>query len=116
MKNIPIIDKSFDLEEALKNDGFKIDEKEGSKVAYGPQFSKYGMIQIVFNFSFLENNHVYPIDMCVCYRTNDSENGQENLYKGLAPTNQVDYDTLMELLFPSPEFIDMIESKYVPGS
>lgn len=103
MKSIPSIDSFFDLERALKEYGFKIDEKDmGVCIAYGFYYEDYGEIWIEFNQAFLNN---YPIDMRVfCFKN------QETLFKGVAPTNQHDYEMLMQLLFPSNEFVNRIET------
>lgn len=103
MKRIPSIDSFFDLEKALKEDGFKIDEKDmGTCIAYGFSYEDYGEIWIEFNQAFINN---YPINMRVfCIKD------QKNLFKGVAPTNQHDYEMLMQLLFPSKEYIDRIEA------
>ena len=103
MKNAPSIDSFFDLEKALKEDGFKISKKDmGVCIAHGFSYEDYGEIWIEFNQAFLNN---YPIDMRVfCIKD------QETLFKGVAPTNQHDYETLMQLLFPSHEFVNRIET------
>ena len=86
MKNIPSIDSFFDLEKALKEDGFKICEKDmGVCIAYDFCYEDYGEIWIEFNQAFLNN---YPIDMRVfCVN-----------------------EMLMHLLFPSHEFVNRIET------
>lgn len=106
MANIPAIDKFFNLEEALRAYGFEIDEKENSCVAYGYSYGKYGRIWVEFYTVFMDNEHSLPIDMRIFHYVDE---GQENLYKGLAPTNQHDFETLLQLLFPSDAFIDRIE-------
>lgn len=103
MENIPSIDNFFNLEKAFRVYGFIIDEKDlGVCIAHGFFHENYGEIWIEFNQAFLNN---YPIDMRVlCI------NSQETLYKGVAPTNQHDFDMLMQLLFPSEEFVRRIET------
>ena len=103
MKSTPSIDSFFDLEKALKEDGFKISEKDmGVCIAYDFYYKDYGEIWIEFNQAFLNN---CQIDMRVfCFKN------QETLFKGVAPTNQHDYEMLMQLLFPSIEFVDRIET------
>ena len=107
MKNTPSIDNFFDLGKALQEDGFEIDNKENSSIAFGFSYGKYGKIWIEFNLAFLDNDHKMPIDMRVFHI---KDNFQENLFKGLAPTCQEDYDKLIQLLFPTKEYVDRIES------
>lgn len=111
MKKLPFIDDSFNLEKALKAYGFQIDERESEKIAHGFPNEDYGEIWIAFDFTFLGNSHKMPIDMCIFRYTGKADYPQENLYKGIAPTNQQDYDTLMQLVFPSKEYVSRIESQ-----
>ncbi|MBR3710374.1 MAG: hypothetical protein IKM99_05360 [Bacteroidales bacterium] len=108
MASVPAIDKFFKLEEALKEYGFKIDEKgSGACIAYDYRFGKYGEIWIEFNQAFISN---YQTDMCVSYcKMEDYIPMRKTLFLGVAPTNQHDFETLMQLLFPSDAFIDRIE-------
>lgn len=100
MKTIPAIDNFFNLEEALKADGFEICEKDsGECIAYFNQ--KF----IVFNAAIINSIHT---DMQV--RVNGKD--ERILFEGVAPTNQHDYDVLMQLLFPSDEFIDRLYANY----
>ena len=111
MKEIPFIDNSFDLEKALKADGFQIDERESEKIAHGFPNEDYKEIWINFDVVLLGNSHNMPIDMCIFRYTDNPDYPRENLYKGIAPTNQQDYDTLMQLVFPSKEYVRRIESQ-----
>lgn len=111
MKRLPIIDKTFDLRKALEVDGFTIDEHEEESFAHGFTYDRYGEIWVVFNASFLDNSRFCYDDMRVYYYNNSLDRPQVNLYKGLMPTNQHDYDTLMQLLFPSDEFKRLVETK-----
>ena len=103
MESTPSIDNFFNLEKAIREYGFKIDEKDiGVCIAHGFIHENYGEIWIEFKQAFLNN---YPIDMRIfCF------NSQETLYKGVAPTNQHDFDMIMQLLFPSEEFVSRIET------
>ena len=92
-----MIGPNFSLEKALKTFGFKVDEEENSCVAYGFSYGKYGQIWVEFYVCFMDNDKAFPTDMRVFHYVED---GQENLFKGTAPTNQRDFDTLMQLLFP----------------
>ncbi len=111
MKNIPFIDSTFDIKKALETDGFTIDEHEEESIAHGKFYDRYGEIWVVFNASFLDNSRLHYNDMKVYYYNSSFDCPQVNLYKGLAPTNQQDYDTLMQLLFPSDKFKLMVEAK-----
>lgn len=108
MKSEPSIDSFFNLGKAIKAYGFKIDEKDdGHCIAYGYKYGDYGEIWIEFNQSFLNN---YPIDMRVLHHyTENYIPQQETLFVGVAPTNQHDFDMLMQLLFPSEDFVRKIE-------
>ena len=107
MKSNPIIDIYFNLEEAFKNDGFEISIKENSCVAYGCPSGNYGKVYIEFYQSFINNS---PVDMKVIqYISKGFETIQETLFVGVAPTNQHDYEILMQLLFPSDDFKDKLE-------
>lgn len=109
MKNIPSIDSFFDLEKSLMTDGFKIDEKDnGNCVAHGFYYGSYGEIFIEFHQSFINN---YQSDMAVFHY--NEEHHQEMLFIGVAPTNQHDYDVLMQLLFPTDSFKDRLDVKYM---
>lgn len=105
MKITPSIDKTFELKKALEADGFSIDEHEGESFAHGFIYDRYGEIWVVFNASFLDNSRSRYDDMKVYYYDKSLDGLQVNLYKGLMPTNQHDYDTLMQLLFPSEDFV-----------
>ena len=106
MNEMPNIDQSFDLKKAIVDYGFKVDEKnEGVCIGYGFFYHRYGEIWIEFFQSFVTN---YPFDMRVLMR---SEN--ETLYKGVAPTNKHDFDTLMQLLFPTEDFISVLDQRFV---
>lgn len=109
MKITPSIDMTFELKKALEADGFTIDEREGESFAHGFPYENYGEIWVAFNFSF--GKHSLPIDMRVYQYSSGLDHLQETLYKGIAPTNQQDYDTLMQLVFPSKEYVSRIESQ-----
>lgn len=108
MKSIPSIDSFFDLEKAIKAYGFEIDEKDsGVCIAYGYHHERYGEIGIEFNQSFITN---FQTDMRVLRRyTENYIPQQETLFVGVAPTNQHDFDMLMQLLFPSEALVGRIE-------
>ena len=108
MKITPSIDKTFKLKKALEADGFSIDEREGESFAHGSPYENYGEIWVAFKLSF--GKHSLPIDMKVYQYSSGLDHLQETLYEGIAPTNQQDYDTLMQLLFPSKDFVRMVES------
>lgn len=112
MESIPAIDKFFKLEEALKEYGFKIDEKDnGACIAYDYWFGEYGEIWIEFNQASINNNQK---DMCVSYcNREDDIPTRKTLFLGVAPTNQHDFDTLMQLLFPSDAFKDRLETNMI---
>lgn len=101
MKTIPAIDNFFNLEEALKADGFEIDEKDS-----GECVAHFNRVFIVFNAALVNN---IQTDMQVKVYGEDDK----TLFEGVAPTNQHDYDVLMELLFPSDEFKNRLYSKYI---
>lgn len=108
MEYIPSIDIYFNLEEAIRAYGFEIDEKDsGACIAYGYHYEHYGEIWVEFNQSFITNTQT---DMKVI--NNYMENyvpQQETLFQGVAPTNQNDFDTLMQLLFPTDTFRSRVE-------
>ncbi|MBR3699210.1 MAG: hypothetical protein IKM85_06755 [Bacteroidales bacterium] len=109
MEAIPAIDNFFNLEEALKNYGFKIDEKDdGVCIAYDYWYGDYGEVWIEFNQAFINN---YQTDMRVSrHFTEKYIPQQETVFLGVAPTNQHDFDMLMQLLFPSDAFKDRLET------
>lgn len=111
MKITPSIDKTFKLKKALEADGFVVDEHEEESIAHGFKYDRYGEIWVVFKASFLDNSRLQYNDMKVYYYDKSLDRLQVNLYKGLMPTNQQDYDTLMQLLFPSDEFKRLVETK-----
>lgn len=97
----PVINYSFTMEEALLKFGFKIDDKDsGASVVYGYYYPDYGEILVEFNQSFITN---YQTDMHVSHR-NARTHESDTLFLGVAPTNQHDFNLLMELLLPSEEF------------
>lgn len=107
---IPEIDKSFSLEDAIRNLGFKIDEKDdGRCYAKGMAYDVYGDIIISFNLSAITNVQCEMIIASYPPETLD----QDILFSGIAPTNQRDFDLLMQLIFPSPEFKKLMESNYI---
>lgn len=108
MEAIPAIDKFFNLEEALKDFGFQIKDKGWDYcTAYGYSYWDYGDIYIEFNQSFFQDGK--PTDMRVFYyKREDDVPTQKTLFLGVAPTNQHDFDTLMQLLFPSDAFKDRL--------
>lgn len=111
MKTIPTIDKYFNLEEAFKSEGFEINIKDDSCIAYGRPSGNYGKVYIEFYQSFVNNS---PVDMKVIqYISKEFENVQETLFVGVAPTNQHDFDVLMQLLFPSNDFKDKLEANHI---
>lgn len=102
MIRTPAINYNFTIEEALQKFGFRIDNKDsGASVACGVMYKEYGEIFVEFNQSFITN---YQTDMRVFYLDN-ARKQQINLFLGVAPTNQKDFDLLMQLLLPSEEFI-----------
>ena len=109
MEYIPSIDSFFDLEAAIRAYGFEIDEKDsGVCIAHGYHYEHYGEIWIEFNQSFITN---FQTDMRVLrHYTENYIPQQETLFLGVAPTNQHDFDTLMQLLFPSDAFKDRLET------
>lgn len=113
MGTIPTVDMFFDLEKSLKSFGFEIrDNSCGSCIAYGYSYKQYGKVSIEFNQCFLPES-MRQTDMLVFYYSKDDEGySQKTLYRGVAPTNQHDFDTLMQLLFPSDEFRNRFENRY----
>lgn len=113
MANIPAIDKFFNLEEALKAYGFEIrDNGGGSCLAYGYWYKDYGEINIEFRWDFLQESS-FQTDMRVVYHVSDGYvRSQKTLFLGVAPTNQHDFDMLMQLLFPSDEYRKRFEDEY----
>lgn len=108
MKNTtPVIDPMFDLEQTIKDYGFSIDEKDGVCVAHGVSHWYYGAIQIEFNQAFVSH---YQTDMKVTYREGNED---RVLFLGIAPTNYPNFDTLMQLILPSEDFIKAIESSLI---
>lgn len=106
MDVIPNIDYTFDLKKAICDYGFEVDEKsEGVCIGYGFVYPRYGEIWIEFFQSFVTN---YPFDMRVFVH---KEN--ETLYIGVAPTNNHDFDTLMQSLFPTEDFISILDQRVV---
>lgn len=101
MKTIPAIDSFFNLEEALKTDGFDIDEKDS-----GECVAHFNQILIVFNAAIVNS---LKADMQV--RINGKD--EKILFEGIAPTNQHDYNILMQLLFPTDEFINRLETNHI---
>ena len=107
---MPMLDKSFSLEEALKDLGFSIDEKnDGRCYAKGMSYDVYGEIIISFYFSAITN---VQCEMMIAAYPPDTQQ-QEILFSGIAPQNQRDFDLLMQLIFPSPDFKNKIESEYI---
>lgn len=113
MEAIPAIDNFFNLEEALKAYGFEIrDNGCGSCLAYGYSYKEYGEINIEFYQTFFQESS-FQTDMCVVYYDQEDETQkQKTLFRGVAPTNQHDFDMLMQLLFPSDEFRKRFEDEY----
>ncbi len=111
MEAIPSIDNFFNLEEALKAYGFEIrDNGSGSCLAYGYSYKEYGEINIEFYQDFLQESNFHT-DMHVIYHVSDGYVcSQKTLFQGVAPTNQHDFDMLMQLLFPSDAFLTRIEA------
>lgn len=110
MEAIPAIDKFFNLEEALKDYGFKIDEKDdGTIIAYDIySFEHKGNIQIrVYQNGCFKGRRL----MCqvTVSRIEKGSPEDETLFLGVAPTNQHDFDMLMQLLFPSDAFMDRLD-------
>ena len=108
MNTTPVIDYHFSIYDALQNLGFLIDEKDsGACVAYGFMYDYYGEILVEFYQSFVTN---YQTDMKVFYY--DETNHNHNvIYLGVAPTNQRDFNILMQLLLPSEEFQECLGMK-----
>ena len=106
--SIPAVDPFFDLEKSLSEFGFDFNERDnGSMIAFG-YIDDFGRdITIEFNGTFFSN---YQLDMLV---TSDKDCAQETLYKGLAPTNQKDFDMLMQLLIPSDQYRRRIETVHL---
>ena len=105
---IPAIDSFFNIEEALKCLGFSIDDKDGGwSVAY-VIYEPYGEVFIEFYQAFI--SHVQS-DMKVYY-CDKTTNDMQVLFLGIAPTNQHDFNTLMQLLLPNKEYISRIESSH----
>ena len=113
MEAIPAIDKFFNLEEALKAYGFETrDNGCGSCLAYGYSYKEYGEINIEFYQAFFQESR-FQTDMQVIYHVSDGYvRSQKTLFQGVAPTNQHDFDMLMQLLFPSDEFRKRFEDEY----
>lgn len=104
----PTIDSNFNLEDAIRSLGFSINEKDGGwSMAYNVRYKPYGEIFIEFYQAFI--THVQS-DMKVYYYDNTTH--QQVLYYGIAPTNQRDFNTLMQLLLPSQEFVQEIENNH----
>lgn len=95
---VPSIDSFFDIEAALKEYGFHIEDRDISSVASGVIYKQYGEIFIEFFQAFVNN---IQSDMRVFYYKN---NNKEVLFDGVAPTCQHDFDVLFQLLLPSDEF------------
>lgn len=113
METIPAIDNFFNLEEAFKAYGFEIrDNGCGSCLAYGYSYKEYGEVNIEFYQCFLQESN-FQTDMHVSYyHTEDYIPQRKTLFLGVAPTNQHDFDILMQLLFPADEFRKRFEDKY----
>jgi hypothetical protein len=109
MKENLIIDSTFNLKKALEVDGFSVDEHDSESIAKKIFLNSYGEVYVAFKFSF-GTGHTLPIDMLVYKYDSGFNPEQEILFKGLAPTNQKDYDTLMQLLFPTKEFVQCVEA------
>ena len=107
MENIPSIDSFFDLEAAIRAYGFEIDEKDmGVCIAHGYWYGN-DEIWIEFNQAFITN---FQTDMRVSrHFTEKYIPQQETVFLGVAPTNQHDFDMLMQLLFPSETLVGRIE-------
>ena len=111
MEYIPSIDSFFDLEKAFREYGFKIADRDDHCIAYGYQYEGYGEITIEFYQRFFSFS-IFPTDMhVVYYETVNHIPEQRTLFLGVAPTNQHDFDMLMQLLFPSEAFVGRIERK-----
>jgi len=104
MKTIPAIDSFFNLEEALKADGFDIDEKD-----FGVCVANFNQVYIELHQSFINE---FQADMRIT-KYDKSNNGFKTLFEGVAPTNQNDYHILMQLVFPSDEFKNRLYLKYI---
>ena len=109
MKEKLIIESTFDLRKAFEAKGYSISERDNEFIAEG-YYHDLGKIQVQFKTVFSELGHRSPIDMRVFHYINEADSPQENLYKGLAPTNQNDFDTLMELLFTSDDFVNEVQA------
>ena len=106
----PEIYLSFSLEDAIRNLGFTVDEKDdGRCIAKGMMYDVYGEIWIAFNFSAITN---VQCEMMITAYPRDTEK-QEVLFSGIAPQNDRDFKLLMQLIFPSPSFRSKIESEYM---
>lgn len=101
MITAPVINYQFAIEDALQRFGFQIDEKSsGACVACGFVYDRYGEVFVEFNQSFITN---YQTDMKVYYYDETGHN-QNIIYMGVAPTNNRDFNMLMQLLLPSEGF------------
>jgi len=109
VEQFPTIDSNFNLEDAIRSLGFSINDKDGGwSIAYNVLYKPYGEIFIEFYQAFI--SHVQS-DMKVYY-CDKTTNDMQVLFLGIAPTNQHDFNTLMQLLLPSQEFVQEVENNH----
>lgn len=106
MTTIPVIDSSFNLEEAILSVGFDVDEKDSGACVAMKRLGGDDVILIEFYQAFISN---CQIDMKVM---REGSGSREVLFCGVAPTNRRDFDMLFQLLFPSDEFQSSLSTSW----
>lgn len=88
--------KEFNIEDALREVGFKVSEYDGVVQAFGLSVDGLGKISCQLHRNF---NYSHQDEMCIL-RNGDSDADFDCLYMGLEPRTYEEFLTLMQLLFP----------------